>query len=370
MLFYSAVIAASIASVAAHATFQELWINGVDQGGYCVRAPQSNSPVTSVTSNDIACNVNANPSPGTCAINAGDTLTVEMHQQPGDRSCADEAIGGAHYGPINIYLAKVADASSAVGSSAAWFKISEMGLPSSDPDYWATEVLNDNCGHYTFKVPSDIAPGQYLLRAEVIALHVASSVGGAQFYMSCYQITIGGSGSAAPPTVSIPGTYNANDPGILINIYTQLNTYQIPGPSPYGTTSPTVATTPWPTTATWNTAGQPSTDPTTPPAGSGSKTTTSSSTSSTSTSKSTTTTTTSSTTTTTSSTSKSTSTTTSSSTKTTSTTSSTTKTTTSTASGATQTKYGQCGGIGWSGPTTCASGSTCTVGNAYYSQCL
>ena len=33
-------------------------------------------------------------------------------------------------------------------------------------------------------------------------------------------------------------------------------------------------------------------------------------------------------------------------------------------------KYGQCGGIGWTGPTTCAAGSTCQVGNAYYSQCL
>ncbi|KDQ19695.1 carbohydrate-binding module family 1 protein [Botryobasidium botryosum FD-172 SS1] len=31
--------------------------------------------------------------------------------------------------------------------------------------------------------------------------------------------------------------------------------------------------------------------------------------------------------------------------------------------------YGQCGGIGWSGPTTCASG-TCKVSNEYYSQCL
>jgi hypothetical protein len=29
-------------------------------------------------------------------------------------------------------------------------------------------VLNDNCGLHTFTVPSDIAPGQYLLRAEVI----------------------------------------------------------------------------------------------------------------------------------------------------------------------------------------------------------
>ncbi|KAK7454015.1 hypothetical protein VKT23_011525 [Stygiomarasmius scandens] len=33
-------------------------------------------------------------------------------------------------------------------------------------------------------------------------------------------------------------------------------------------------------------------------------------------------------------------------------------------------QYGQCGGIGYSGPTQCASGSTCTVSNPYYSQCL
>ncbi|KAF7791343.1 hypothetical protein EIP86_002357 [Pleurotus ostreatoroseus] len=33
-------------------------------------------------------------------------------------------------------------------------------------------------------------------------------------------------------------------------------------------------------------------------------------------------------------------------------------------------EYGQCGGIGWSGATTCVSGTTCTVINDYYSQCL
>ncbi|GFP52036.1 acetylxylan esterase [Trichoderma asperellum] len=37
---------------------------------------------------------------------------------------------------------------------------------------------------------------------------------------------------------------------------------------------------------------------------------------------------------------------------------------------ATQTHYGQCGGIGYSGPTQCASGYTCQVLNSYYSQCL
>ncbi|KOS23166.1 Endoglucanase EG-II [Escovopsis weberi] len=32
--------------------------------------------------------------------------------------------------------------------------------------------------------------------------------------------------------------------------------------------------------------------------------------------------------------------------------------------------WGQCGGQGWTGPTTCDSGSTCVVANPYYSQCL
>ncbi|KAI0675126.1 mannanase [Trametes maxima] len=33
-------------------------------------------------------------------------------------------------------------------------------------------------------------------------------------------------------------------------------------------------------------------------------------------------------------------------------------------------EWGQCGGVGWSGETTCVSGTVCTVQNAYYSQCL
>ncbi|KAK5696380.1 hypothetical protein LTR17_024256 [Elasticomyces elasticus] len=33
-------------------------------------------------------------------------------------------------------------------------------------------------------------------------------------------------------------------------------------------------------------------------------------------------------------------------------------------------KYGQCGGQGYTGSTTCASGSKCTVSNQWYSQCL
>ncbi|KAL0960405.1 hypothetical protein HGRIS_005445 [Hohenbuehelia grisea] len=38
--------------------------------------------------------------------------------------------------------------------------------------------------------------------------------------------------------------------------------------------------------------------------------------------------------------------------------------------GPTASKFGQCGGIGWTGPTTCAAGSICTVANPFFSQCL
>ncbi|KAI1170343.1 carbohydrate-binding module family 1 protein [Nemania sp. FL0916] len=59
----------------------------------------------------------------------------------------------------------------------------------------------------------------------------------------------------------------------------------------------------------------------------------------------------------------------------TSTTKITTTTTTSapattTTSSCTSPKYAQCGGLTWAGCTVCASGSTCSALNDYYSQCL
>ncbi|KAF8893494.1 Alpha/Beta hydrolase protein, partial [Infundibulicybe gibba] len=45
-------------------------------------------------------------------------------------------------------------------------------------------------------------------------------------------------------------------------------------------------------------------------------------------------------------------------------------TTTNPPTGGTQAHWGQCGGIGWTGPTVCASPYSCIVSNAYFSQCL
>ncbi|KAI0600110.1 glycoside hydrolase family 61 protein [Biscogniauxia sp. FL1348] len=222
-----------VTSVAAHATFQELWVDGEDEASTCARLPANNNPVTSVETNDIRCNTGASPAGSVCSVPAGGTVTVEMHQQPNDRSCANEALGGNHFGPVMAYMSKVDDAASADGSTS-WFKIFELGYDSAT-DTWGNDLLNENCGKQDVTIPADIAPGDYLLRAETIALHTASQVGGAQFYMTCYQITVTGGGSANPDGVKFPGAYSPTDPGIKIDIWgNDFKEYTIPGPPVYG----------------------------------------------------------------------------------------------------------------------------------------
>ncbi|KAI0143417.1 carbohydrate-binding module family 1 protein [Xylariaceae sp. FL1272] len=338
----AAALAFSATQVASHSTFQDLWVEGVDKGATCVRLPLSNSPVTDVTSDDIACNVGTSPVSGKCAVSAGSTVTVEMHQQPGDRSCANEAIGGDHFGPLQVYMAKVDDASTAVGADASWFKVfadtwaSNSASSVGSGDYWGVKDLNSCCGLMDVQIPSDIAPGDYLLRAEVIALHVAGGTNGAQFYMSCYQLTVTGSGSASPSGVSLPGAYSASDPGILINIYQSLSTYEAPGPTVYSGGSTKSAGSPCEACEATCVVG-------------------SSATSTATATKATTTATT----------------TTSAGTTVTTKTSTTSSATSTSTSGCTAVAaYGQCGGSGYTGCTTCASGSTCSHLNDYYYQCV
>lgn len=130
-----------------------------------------------------------------------------------------------------VYLSKVDNSLSADGSTP-WFKIFESGYDTATKK-WGNDILNDNCGKQKVTIPGNIAPGDYLLRAETIALHAAGQPGGAQFYMSCYALKVTGGGSASPAGETLPGMYDASDPGILINIYQELNGYEIPGPEVY-----------------------------------------------------------------------------------------------------------------------------------------
>lgn len=133
------------------------------------------------------------------------------------------------------YLAKCpdTDCTTADPTTLDWFKINDAGLNSDGT--WASDTLIANNNTWTVTIPSDIASGPYLLRHELLALHAASGVNGAQFYPMCANLQITGSGNAVPAdTVKFPGEYSPTDPGILINIYYPVvKNYTIPGPAVY-----------------------------------------------------------------------------------------------------------------------------------------
>lgn len=173
-------------------------------------------------------------------VTAGDRIGAYWGHVIGGAQFAndrDHPIAASHKGPVMAYLAKVDNAASASQNGLKWFKIWEEGF-NTNTRKWGVDTMISNQGWTYFNLPSCIAPGQYLMRVEIIALHSAKNQGQAQFYQSCAQINVSGSGTFTPSsTVSFPGAYKANDPGILVNIYGKLGQpdndgkpYTIPGP--------------------------------------------------------------------------------------------------------------------------------------------
>ncbi|KAG8811051.1 hypothetical protein FRC19_004123 [Serendipita sp. 401] len=231
-----ALLLLAIPHVAAHYRFTTLIVNGAatTPWQYVRQSNNSNSPITDVSSTNLRCNSGgaSGGSTQTATVAAGATVGFKL----------DQAI--FHAGVLNVYMTKVSNAATADGSTG-WFKIYQVSAVTGGGTIsWPT----DNATQFTFKIPSSISAGQYLLRVEHIALHSAASTNGAQFYIryfinplsdlvpyslsSCAQLNVTGGGSASPSTVKIPGVYSASDPGILINIYYPVPTsYKQPGPA-------------------------------------------------------------------------------------------------------------------------------------------
>lgn len=178
----TAVLSGVTEFAAAHQNLHEFWINGVTVGyEKCMRRPPSNNPVTDINSNDIRCNVNGglatgtNPVPGVCAAKAGDEITVIW-----DTS--------SHPGPLQHFLyGPVDNALTADGSGAKWFKVHELSVQNGK---MANVLMMENQGKWTFKLPANLESGEYLLRSEMLALHGAGVIGGAQFYIGCMQLRV------------------------------------------------------------------------------------------------------------------------------------------------------------------------------------
>ncbi|TCD71245.1 Esterase/lipase/thioesterase [Steccherinum ochraceum] len=227
-------LALSIApGVVAHGYIEDVTINGKLYEGWhpftdpyaspkpntVVRHVPNDGPVLDIHSTDLACTVDGLQ--GTSAVAeaaAGSKITFHWNQWLAD-----------HLGPVSVYMASCnGDCTKFNAASGKWFKIDAAGYDAGKKQWASTQLIN-NGDKWTSTIPASLAPGQYLIRHEVIALHDA---GAPQFYPSCTQLKVTGSGNAQPSgsqVVSIPGIYDSvKFPDIWSDGF---KSFTIPGPA-------------------------------------------------------------------------------------------------------------------------------------------
>lgn len=220
--------------VSAHGHVSSIIADGVEYPGADPSNPSDDSPgwqaanqdngfvaPSSFSSPDIVCHKTAVSPPSYATVAAGGTVTLQWSTWP-----------DSHHGPVLDYLASCdGDCTAADPASLFFAKIDEGGLiEGENPGYWASDDLVAAGNAWTVTIPEDLAPGNYVLRHEIIGLHSAGQEDGAQAYPQCVNLEVTGGGPAVPSGVPATEFYSADDPGILINIYGPIE-YVIPGPA-------------------------------------------------------------------------------------------------------------------------------------------
>ncbi|KAH7119884.1 glycoside hydrolase [Dendryphion nanum] len=204
-------LAASTAQ--AHYTFPRLVINGKpEEKDWFVTRQTKNvntkQGIENPTNADIRCYASGNAA-NIATVPAGAVINYVSTQQVN------------HPGPTQYYLAKVPEGKSASnwdGSGNVWFKI-HTEFPKVNKEKQMSWPGQNEYKTTNATIPASTPSGEYLLRVEHIALHMAMQANKAQFYLSCSQIKITGGGSGTPgPLVALPGAYKSNDPGILVDL--------------------------------------------------------------------------------------------------------------------------------------------------------
>lgn len=181
---------------------------------------------TSYATGDIICHKDAKAGAIAAKVAAGGKVEIQW---------GPDAWPESHHGPVIDYLAKCAgdDCTTVDKEALKFFKIDEAGLidGSSAPGQWASDELIAADGKWEVTIPESLAPGQYVLRHEIIALHGAGETNGAQNYPQCFNLEVTGSGTAEPEGVLGTELYTPEDAGIKVGIYSPLESYEIPGPA-------------------------------------------------------------------------------------------------------------------------------------------
>ncbi|KAF8066992.1 glycoside hydrolase family 61 protein [Lyophyllum atratum] len=223
-------------SALAHGFVSTITIDGKTFKGNVPNGAKNPSIIRQI--NDVSPTKGAKNAAVNCGPGAGPAANV-ADAMPGSKLTFDWTGGDLsnwphNTGPMLTYMASCGSTTCDKfdAQTAKWFKIQQVGRKSSG-DAWAqADLMTGSPAPVT--IPSNIAPGNYLIRHEIIALHLANSPGGAEFYPSCAQLRIGGSQTGKPTSselVSLPGAYSDNDPGIFDkNVFDAKAAYTFPGP--------------------------------------------------------------------------------------------------------------------------------------------
>jgi cellulase len=183
---------------------------------------------------DIICHKNASPegsSDSMAKVAAGGT--VEFHWSTWPES---------HVGPVITYVAPyTGDIASVKKEDLKWTKIQANGYENGE---WAAIKMIGQNNTWDVAVPADLKAGKYVFRHEIIALHSAGSLNGAQSYPQCLNIEVTGDGTTAPEGVAGTSIYKADEDGIIFNAYATPIVYNIPGPALFGAGSGSAPATP------------------------------------------------------------------------------------------------------------------------------
>ncbi|KAI2611260.1 glycoside hydrolase family 61 protein [Hypoxylon fragiforme] len=189
---------------------------------------------------DMVCHLGAKPAGAAAPVKGGDMIEVQWTPWP-----------ASHKGPVLDYLAKCdGPCETSDKTKFRFFKIGEAGWVDKASDLWAANILTNNNNSWLVRVPEDIAPGNYVLRHEIIALHAAGNPNGAQSYPFCFNLAIDSKGTASPAGIPATEFYKADDPGIKFDLFSHPTAYVIPGPALYSGALPISQTKPSPITAT------------------------------------------------------------------------------------------------------------------------
>ncbi|OJT10798.1 Endoglucanase-7 [Trametes pubescens] len=221
--------------VAAHGYLKSVAIDGKTYMGNVPNQAAADSPIRQINDVDpVKGASNPNLSCGQSAQNAA--LVVPAN--PGSTVAFAWASGNGgnwphNTGPMLTYMASCGSTTCDKfdASGAQWFKVDQAGKKSDGSTWVQQDIMNGQT--YSMTLPDNIVPGDYLIRHEIIALQLAVSMGGAEFYPSCTQVRVSGNGNGAPnATVSFPGAYSDSDPGIFDpNVYNPGSSYTFPGPA-------------------------------------------------------------------------------------------------------------------------------------------